>query len=592
MVVEFIPSLIWLLVVSFSFGFALTREKGLTTFGFGLALFALLSVLFNLVGIPLNWLVYLAIALILLGYFIYRKELELTVTKPDMSLTIVLIMAVMNVAIFWSGATSYPWLEDDDPWVHAVGTKWVSETESYSRYFNPETFYRLYIEPYPPVYDVLMGVLHQMTESVSDTLKFYNVLLIGLALIFAFYAIEELTKNRKLALLAAFFLFALPSFMGHFIWAQTLAMLFLFITFYGYEKALKDKRYIIPAGISTGAIAITQPSVAVTFVFLAALYVLAKYYVKGKEVVLPLILCGAIGILIAASYYIPTYLKFGPEYTAHGMGFMLEHFDPTSGADTSEGLVYGIADYLIVQPQGKIDQHVGIGIAIALLVLAGLFSILKNLKSSERKAWLLYAILWLIFAFLGTEGNALPIKLFPHRFWVFLSIPVAMIAAHGYLVLEERFERHKKLLLVLMVLAVFVTSFAGKMTVQTSSWPPGVRFTSQGELSGYVTMAQSLPKNTLIFPLCSEDSKIIGFDMLSEPFVPEYELFKHDVLQKSPEEVYSFISSRGYSYLTIDPNCVSELGLEEANLLVSSYLSSGSYEQAYSNQMFILLKVK
>ena len=218
MVLELLPSLIWLFIVSFAFGFAITREKNIVTMGFGLGLFSVLAVVFNLVGIPLNWMLFLVIAIALLAYFYVKKELDIKFEKPDKALIMVLILAVINIYIYWVGATAYPYLEDDDPWVHAVGTKHIAETESYSRYFDgPEHFVRLYIEPYPPAYDILMGTVHQMTASVSDTLKFYNVLLIGLTLVIAFYTINELTKNRKLALYSTFFLFALPSFMGHFI---------------------------------------------------------------------------------------------------------------------------------------------------------------------------------------------------------------------------------------------------------------------------------------------------------------------------------------------------------------------------------------
>ncbi len=592
MVVEFIPSLLWLLIVSFSFGFALTREKSLTTFGFGLAAFAVLSIIFNLIGIPLNWLVFLAIALGLLAYFIYRKELELKVEKPDRVLLAVLIMAAINIQIYWNGANAYPYLEDDDPWNHAVGTKWVAETESYSRHYDGEHFYRLYIEPYPPVYDVLMGVIHQMTESVSSTLKFFNAFLVGTALVMAFFVIEELTKNRKIALFSAFFLLSMPAFMGHFIWAQTLAMLFLFVAFYAMERSLQDKRFVLPTGVAIGAIAITQPSVAVTFILMAGLYLAAKFYRDGKSILKPLVMAGSIGILITILFYVPVYLKYGPEDFTYGVGIFQGLFDPESAIDTSGGLVYSPQDYLFVSPQGKIDQHIGIGVVLSILVLAGTVLAIKDFISGKREAWIIISILWLLLGILGTEGNALPVKLFPHRFWVFLAIPVAMLASSAYLRLEEKFQKHQKYLLAILIISVFTTSAVGKLEVQTATWPPGAGFSSMEEISGYVQMGTMLPKNTKVFPLCSFDSKIIGFDMLSEPYVPEYGLFKHDALNKSPEEVHSFISSRGYSYLTIDPTCVTELGPEGTNALVSSYLSSESYEQVYSNKAFILLRVK
>lgn len=592
MVVEFLLPLAWLLFVSFSFGFALTREKNLMSLGFGLALFAVFSIVFNLLGIPLNWLLFLAIAIVLLGYAIWKKELELEFEKPDKALLLVLLMAFINFVVYYAGATSFPWLEDDDPWNHAVGTKWVAETGSFSRYFDGEHFYRLYIEPYPPVYDVLMGLMHQMTESVSGTLKFFNAFLIALTLVMAFFAIEALTKDRHIALLATFFLLAMPAFMGHFIWAQTLAMLFLFVAFYALERSLEDRRFIIPAGLAIGAIAITQPSVAVTFVLMAGLYALVKLYSRGKDALRPILLAGLVGVLVTAAFYVPTYLKYGHDYTVMGIGFSESLLDPTSTADTAGGAVYSIDDYLFVKPFGKIDQHVGIGLVLSLLMLGGLALGLKQLASGKAKAWLIIAVLWLVLGFLGTEGNALPIKLFPHRFWVFLAIPVAMLASFSYIQMEERFEKYRGLLLVMMVAFVFLTSAAPKMEVQLAQWPPGASFTSTEELSGYYSLGASFEPNTRIFPLCSDDGKVIGFDMLSEPYVPEYETFKRDAINKTPSEVHSFLSERDYSYLVFDSTCSKEMGAQVAPVSLMNYQSSDKFQLVSSNGGFFLFQVK
>jgi len=592
MIEEFIPSMIWLLFVSFSLGFALTREKNFMTIAFGLALFCTLSIAFNIIGIPLNWIVFLALSVAITIYFIYKKELNFQFTKPDWAIALVLLMAVINTWIFWTGATAYPYLEDDDPWSHAVGTKWISETGSYSRYFDGTNFSRLYIEPYPPSFDIVMGVLHQLTTSVTSTLKFYNAFLCGLSIIFAFYTITELTGNRRLGLFSAFFLLALPSFLSHFIWAQTLAMLFFFAAFYGFEKSIRDKRLIIPTGLAVGAIAITQPSAPAVFILFAGAYLLAKYYAEGKDVIKPIVFACVIGIAITAVYYVPVVLKYGPKYTSEGIGLFQGIFDPASKEDTSGGLVYGVSDYLFVLPYGKIDQHVGIGLVISLLALAGVYLFYKEISEGKKQPWMIFSLLWIAIGFLGTEGNALPFKLFPHRFWVFLSIPVAIIASYAYLAIEHRYQSYRIIVIALVLGGVLLTSALPKFQQQTSTWPPGASFYSAEELQGYEQMESSLPKNTLVFPLCSMDSKVIGSDMLSEPYVPEYEIFKRTAVNKTPEEVYSFISKRGYKYLIIDSTCINVLGLEEANNVLADYQSSEKYRNVYNTSGFFLLQVK
>lgn len=590
--IEMFPALLWMAFVSFSLGYALTREKSLMTMGFGLAAFCVLSIILDLVGIPLSWLTYVVISAAILAYFAYKKELSLDMKleMPDRTVQLVLLMAAVNFLVFWAGANAYPYLEDDDPWTHATGTTLVTMTQSASRFFDGVHFTRLYLEPYPPSYDILMGVMHQLTTSVSETLKFFNAYLIGGSLIFAFFAISELTKDRRIGLLSVFFLLCLPSFMSHFIWAQTLAVLMMFVAFYGFERSLSDKRFVLPSATAAATVALSQPSTAAIFALLFVLYALARLYSHGTTIVKPFVTAVALALLFSALFYIPVYLKYGLEYTLSGLGIVDTIFAGGSGEDTSGGLVYGPMDFLVVQNTGKIDQHIGIGIVISLLSIAGLGFIIMEKKSWKEKGWMAIALLWLVFAFLGVEGNALPVKLFPHRFWVFLSVPVAMTAAYGYIRLEER-TVYKKAALAAIIIAVLLTSADGKLQVQTAQWPPGMDFSSPEELGGYIYLKDALPKNTLVFPLCSNDNKLIGSDMLSEPYVPEYEAFKRDALDKSPEEVYQFLKSRGYSYMTIDSTCFRTLGQENALALVSSYEQLGAFQPVFSNGGFAILKV-
>jgi len=592
MFAEFLPALAWLLFVSFSLGFALTREKSLPTFGFGIAAFCVLSVIFNLFHVPLSWLIFLAIAIAIMAYFIWKKELGLSLPKVDGTVLIVLGLALLNFAVYWIGATAYPWLEDMDPWLHTIGTDWVAVTQSFSRFYDGTNFYRLYIEPYPPSFDILMGVLHQMTPSVSTTLKFFNAFLVSLSPIFAFYAVSEITKSRNLALLAAFFLLAMPAFMSHFIWAQTLAMLMLLISFYAYERALKEPRFLLPAGVAVGAVAISQPSTAAIFAIMSVLYALAKFYENGLPALKQLAIIGAIGLLLAGTYYVPTVLKYGVEYTGIGLGMFPDLFTPGSSEDFSDATVYGIADYFIVQPDGRIDQHIGIGIVLGILALLGFAMAMDALRKGSREAWLSCAALWLILGILGTEGNIMPVKLFPHRFWVFLAIPVAILAAYAYLKLEEKWPQYKALLFAGLVLGVLATSAAGKLNTQTSIWPPGLDYASQAELSSYLGIKMAFPEDTRVFTLCSSDLKITGNDMLAEPWLPEYGAFKRHAPEKSPTEVYAFLKKMDYPYLVLDQSCAKLLGNESAAQLPAAYNMPDKADLVMSEAGFTVFRLK
>jgi hypothetical protein len=451
----------------------------------------------------------------------------------------------------------------------------------------------LYIEPYPPAFDNLMGVIHQIVPSASATLKFFNAFLIGATLVMAFCAIEAMAKDRRLALFATFLLLAVPAFMGHFIWAQTLAMLFFFVAFYGLESGFGAegwKRWMIASGIAIGAIAISQPSTAVIFIPILAIYAIVKFSSMGQKILKPILLAGVVAVLLTATYYVPVFMKYGTKYALDGIGVVDNLFAGANNVDTSGGVVYTAEDFLFVQPTGKIDQHIGIGFVLVFLALAGFALSINEMRKGKMAPWMLFFSAILVFCFIGVEGNAMPVKLFPHRFWVFLAVPVAVLGAYAYLRIEERFSKHRTLLLAVFVLAVFLTSAAGKMTVQTSQWPPGVMFASQEELSGYLSLKASFPVGTKVFPLCSADGKVIGFDMSSEPYVPEYEIFKRTAMNRSVQEVHDFMVSRGYGLMTLDSGCVQALGADKANALANAYLTSPLFEKAYSTQGMMVLR--
>ncbi|MFH0737390.1 MAG: hypothetical protein V1827_02795 [Candidatus Micrarchaeota archaeon] len=593
--IDSILSLAWLLVVTFSLGFALTREKSLMSFGFGLAAFVILSTALDLVGIPLHWTVFLVIALAMDAYFVHRKELAFEMPRPDWILGAVLLLALINTYVYWQGATSYPWLEDDDPWGYAHDAKWVSIEQTYSVPYGGEQISRLSrLEPFPPGYSILIGVLHQMTVSLSDTLKFYNVLLIGSGLIFAFGFFSQITGNRLLALVATFFLLALPSFMNHFIWAQSLAIPLLFVAFFALEKAKNEQRYVLAAAAAIASIALTHPAVAGIFALLYASYALIQAIASGKEALMPIIRITGFAIALSCIFYVPVLLKFGLANTISGVGLTSSLVNIEDGQvvyqdDTSGNIVYGVSDFLFPQPQGKIDQQSGIGLAISALCVGGLFLSLRDMKKTEP--WLLCAVVWFAICMLGVEGNGLPVKLFPHRFWVYLSIPVAMLAAHAYIQLDNAITGKKRLILAaVMVLSVLDSSAIAKYNVEMASWPPGAYLSSAQQVEGFAGMKTSLPADTMVFPLCIPDNRVIGFDMLTDMYDPDYVAFKKSAPDQSADQVYSFLAPRGYEYLIIDSSCLA-MGEEKANAVLTDFIGSDKYDLAYSNGGFFLFRL-
>ena len=145
--------------------------------------------------------------------------------------------------MYQKGAFSYPYLEDDDPWDHAKGIKFVSleKTVDTPSYFEDRFFY--YMDPYPPGYEATQGILHQTNDSIQWSMKFFNALIISLGIIFFYFFAREFIGNSKKALFATFVLAMIPCYLSHFIWAHALVITLFFPAMYCLERIKYDKKW-------------------------------------------------------------------------------------------------------------------------------------------------------------------------------------------------------------------------------------------------------------------------------------------------------------------------------------------------------------
>jgi len=111
-------------------------------------------------------------------------KIPLKLTKSNLHMLIALGIFLVSLFVYSSGAFSYPWLEDDDPWHHAAGMKYIAVEKDV---FHASGF--MYVNPYPPGYDLLFGVLHQTSTSLHWTMKFFNALIVSLSILF-FYLLQ------------------------------------------------------------------------------------------------------------------------------------------------------------------------------------------------------------------------------------------------------------------------------------------------------------------------------------------------------------------------------------------------------------------
>src|SRR3989344_850487 len=162
--------------------------------GVGVCTFIILSLLLNLLHIPLDWKIYLVIALAGIGLFYYQHRNSISVSLEGWQAHLTAFLIFVGIFfVYVSGAMSYPYLEDDDSWGHAASAKYVSihktlfEPEhTYNKIFDVGAFQ--YIDPYPPAYAAIQGVFLQLEDHLSWSLKFFNALLISLGYLF-FYAL-------------------------------------------------------------------------------------------------------------------------------------------------------------------------------------------------------------------------------------------------------------------------------------------------------------------------------------------------------------------------------------------------------------------
>ena len=591
-----IVSIIIFFAIMFGLGFSILYlfkikqenniEKYFLYLAVGLGTFPLLAVTLNLIQVPLHWLSFLVLALIIPAVSIFREKIEFPkgkLTKTNIYAGIVVFIALIFFIVYIKGAFGYNYLEDDDSWGHAMTAKYVAEYRTYSLEYNPETFKRTYLEPYPPAYDVLMGVMHQTNYSLSSTLKFFNVLVVTLGLLFFYLFASEFFSNKAKGLAATFIAAILPSFMSHFIWSQTLALVLFFPAFYAVIKAKNSKAWLYVSFIMIGSILVAQPSSAAIFGILLGLYWISSVIIESVRKKKPaiwgenrhFIIAGIGGVVASMIYWIPTLIKYGWENTLEGIGLFTGLFSTeaeTLAADTSGGLVYGIRDFFFAPLVSKMDQPTGWGVFVFLLVAFALVMLVLNYK--RWKAYSLTMIVWFIFTLLGTEGNAMPVKLFPHRFWAFLAIPAALLCAEGIYILYNSLKSNRKVMYTVMLVifaGLMVFSAYPKYKVETSMWPPGQFWTTYDEIGGYQWMKSNLPAGTSVFNLCKHEGKVLGFDMYHPPLEQDIRQFREKMGERQIDTVVKGIDiiteEYDFEYVVIDVTCSRTFGNRTNNLL-------------------------
>jgi len=575
--------------------------------GFGLAMLPFLGLILNLINIPIDWKIILALSLAYPAYYLFKHkskpQLQFKITKADISILAMLVLFAVNLYIYASGAFAYPYLEDDDSWSHATSVKFASIEKTV--FVSARGVFH-YIDPYPPSYDILLGILHQTSNSIYFTLKFFNALIISLSTILFYFFVKEFTQNRNKALFATFALLSIPAFMSHFIWAISLTVPLYFVAFYALERMKYDKKWWILAGLVMVTTLTSSPTHSTYFGLFFILYLMTKMILEGK-ILFYHALAGLTGVFLSLVFWWgPMVVKYGFIGTLEGLGISVGTGVGALAVAGTADRVYTFKDFFIAQEQNMINNPIGIGVFLSILTVIALIFIFLKFKDLFKKEnhWLGITLAWLILTFYAVNAVNMPIKISPFRAWMLLAIPVCILAAEGAFNLlnlsRKSFGRIGMYgVLLILLVGVYFTSTQQKIAVNTAIWPPGGFWNyaqdSSGrvfspELEGYLWMKENLPKNSHVFTFVN-NGPILGLDMYTCHWCQDVRDYMQNGFNQSAQQTHGWFKKSDYEYLVIDAQTVKKFGANESNKKLQELAASGLFQPVFQNQGAIIFKI-
>jgi hypothetical protein len=581
-------------------------ERNLMRIGIGLGAMLSFGLLLNLLKIPLDWRIFLSVSILLILIGVWREFRKggFSLNPKGFSVNIFsLLMLILFFASFYmysKGAFAYPYLEDDDSWSHAMGAKYVAiEKTVFAGVGNPMH----YLDPYPPLYDMLMGILHQANNSVFWTLKFFNALIVSLSIIFFYFFAKEFTASSKKAMFASFALFAVPAYLSHFIWAIALTMPLFFASFYCIEKIKHDGKWWMIAAIVVAAAVTSSPTHSAYFGMFLLIYLIGRTFAERKFLMYEFI-AGFCGLLLSSAlWWIPMIRAYG--FKGLAKAFLGSNPSVVGIAGTGDR-VYSLSDFIFAQKANMINNPIGIGIILSILAVIGAAFMLFRRQDMFRKENCrnFVVLLWLVFAFYAVNAARFPVKLSPFRAWILLAVPVSLLSGEA-ISLIENFAKgvfrsisksnaviNASSLLVIGVLfyGIIVTSFLPKYAVNTALWPPGGFWTSNEELQGYMWFKENILSGKKVFTF-SNNALILGLDKFICHWCDDVRSYQRSGFSNTAEKDYEWLKKGQYSYIIIDGQAARKFGSNETNRKVQGFIGSEKFRPVFSNSGFIIFEI-
>ena len=567
-----ILSIIIFFVLLYNWGYGFTRfikvlnfETIVLRLAVGLAVVPVISLVLNILCIPLDWRVFLIGSLVIPVFDSLRNYLK--GLNPDIQWEkdkfwiLVIGIFLIWLGIYVYGAFKvYPYLEDDDPWSHAGSIKFIAV----EKHLEAPLATFQYLNPYPPGYALWFALMHQINPDLVWVMKFFNALMVSLSFPFFYLFAAEFTGNKEKAFWATLFLSMIPCFMTHFIWAHSLVLPLFFPAFYCTLKSRDDTRWIIPGALIISGIFLIQPTKALKFTGLFLIFMFALGSRKISDIIRPTVIF-SLGVLIALLWWGLRLVEYQSGelvvpmrqgYTITGsMAFMDDMkssiFHPQGGSATR---AYEIMDYIKGEFPNLVNNPVGVGPILFMFSLFGIYFLMINIRRGEDPFPGRVILGWWLFTFVAMNSVTfhLPVGLFAFRFWALFAIPTCLLAAETTYALRQRAGGFffRKAVFVLLLALMVLTSCYPKFRINKAFWPWGVHWTTKEELKGYFWLYRNLVLNTRVFAF-TDNIFVIGLNMRADYWRDDYKQTFEEAFFWTPNYLHKKLSEFGFEYVII-----------------------------------------
>ena len=299
-------------------------EQFFMRIGIGLAFLSVLGVILDLLFIPINAWIILGISTVfpVIHTWKNREHIEewlegigtLKISfKKLIFYSLLLAMFGVTTYMYMSGSFGYPYMEDGDPWGYTAVSKVIAEEET----FKADYRYNHYSEPYTQGYQIVMGILHQTNNSMYWTMKFFHNLILGLSIPFFYFfaknVLPESNRREEYAFFSTVALFAIPSWVTHFIFSFNYNMVLFLVLLYALTK-VNTKGWSVVTGLLLASIFVNHAFTAILTTMVLGLYIFFTYMHSG-EIPERLVDAGYLGFLVSLLFYVPSSLRHSYYFT-------------------------------------------------------------------------------------------------------------------------------------------------------------------------------------------------------------------------------------------------------------------------------------